>query len=157
MKKILTTKILSAVIISTGMLFVTMNAQAEIYKWKDAKGVTHYSSQKPMQQKIKSENIEDEIRSAAGKYRASSQQKSQTPTKATTKSKDSKTKTQLAGPNVKLVSYCKSQRKNLAQLKKNYRNTWKDKSGITSRLNQKQRQQKVNEIQKSITTECAGV
>jgi len=157
MKTILTKKIMSAVVISTVVLIVTMNAQAEIYKWTDAKGIIHYSSQKPIQQKIKSENIENEIRSAAGKYRASSQQTPKTSTKVTAKPKDSKTKTQLAGPSAKLASYCKTQRKNLAQLKKNFRNLWKDKGGKTSRLNQKQRQQKVNKIQKSITTECAGV
>jgi hypothetical protein len=157
MKTMLIKKNLSVVVISTSVLLVTMNSQAEIYKWTDAKGVIHYSAQKPVQQTIKSENIEDEIRSAAGKYRASSRQVPQTPAQTTTKSKNIKTKTQLSGPSAKLVSYCKTQRKNLAQLKKNYRNIWKDKGGKTSRLNQKQRQQKVNKIQKSITTECAGV
>ena len=157
MKTILTKKFWATAVISTGVFLVTINSQAEIYKWTDAKGVTHYSAQKPTQQKIKSENIEDKIRSAAGKYQASSGQTSQAPAKNTAKSNDSKSKTKLAGPSAKLVSYCKSQRKNLAQLKKNYRNVWKDKDGKTSRLDQKQRQEKVNQIQKSITAECAGV
>ncbi len=157
MTTILTKKILVAAAISTGVLLTTMNTQAEIYKWTDAKGVTHYSAQKPTQQKIKSENIEDKIRSAAGKYQASSQKASKSPKNATAKSKNTTAKTQLAGPSAKLVSYCKSQRKNLAQLKKNYRNIWKGKDGKTSRLDQKQRQEKVNTIQKSITAECAGV
>jgi len=153
MKIIFTKKVLSAVVISTVALLSTMNSQAEIYKWTDAKGVTHYSAQKPIQKEIKSENIEDKIRFSLGKYQASSQKQS----KDSAESKDSKNKTQLAGPNAKLVSYCKTQRKNLAQLKKNYRNLWKDKDGKTSRLDQKQRQQKVKKIQKSITAECAGV
>ena len=155
MKTILTKKILSATVISTVVLLATMNSQAEIYKWTDAKGVIHYSAQKPTQQKIKSENIEDQIRFAAGKHQVASRKTSQT--QDTKKSNNSKTKTQLAGPSAKLVSYCKSQRKNLAQLKENYRNLWKSKDGKTSRLNQKQRQDKVNQIQKSITAECAGI
>ena len=149
-KMVLTKKFLSAATLSIAVLFITMVSQAEIYKWTDAKGVTHYSAQKPIQQKIKSENIEDKIRFAAGKYQASSRQAPKT-------TANSKKKTKLTGPNKKLITYCKTQRKNLAQLKKNYRNLWKDKDGKTSRLDQKQRQEKVNQIQKSITAECAGI
>lgn len=155
MKTILIKKILTAVVISTGILLATMNSQAEIYKWTDAKGVTHYSARKPIEQKIKSENIEYKIRVAAGKHQASSQKTSQVA--STTNLNNDESNTQLAGPSKKLISYCKNQRKNLAQLKKNYRNLWKDKDGKESRLNQKQRQLKVDQIQKSITTECAGV
>ena len=157
MKTILAKKFLSAIVISTGVLLVTVSSQAEIYKWTDAKGVTHYSSQKPIQHKIKTENIEDKIRSAAGKYRASEQQASQKSAQTTTKSNDSESKTELSGPNAKLVSYCKGQRKSLAQLKKNFRNIWKDENGKTYRLDQKQRQLKVDQIHESITKECAGV
>ncbi len=157
MKTILAKKFLSAIVISTGVLFISMSSQAEIYKWTDAKGVTHYSSQKPIQQKIKAENIEDKIRSAAGKYRASEQQTSQKSVQTTTKSNNSNSKTELSGPSAKLVSYCKGQRKSLAQLKKNFRNIWKDENGKTYRLDQKQRQLKVDQILESITKECAGV
>ncbi len=157
MKTILTKKNLSAVVISTYVLLLTVSTQAEIYKWTDAKGVTHYSAQKPVQRKIKTEDIEDKIRSSAGKYQASSRKTSQTSAINVNKNNGNGTQEKLAGPSQKLVSYCKGQRKNLAKLKKNYRNIWKDKDGKTTRLDQKQRQEKVNIIQKSITTECAGV
>lgn len=157
MKTILTKKVLVAITVSTSVLLINLSSNAEIYKWTDAKGVTHYTAQKPTTQKIKSEDIGDKIRSAAGKYRVSSQQVTQADAQSATESKDKKKNVKLSGPSAKLVSYCKNQRKNLATLKKNYRNVWKGQDGKEARLNQKQRQDKVNKIQKSITAECEGV
>ncbi len=158
MKNKLTKIILSAVLASTSLLLINTSSQAEIYKWTDAKGVTHYSAQKPTQQKIKSEDIGDKIRSAAGKHQALSQKPAQASTQTTgKKSADGKTKTELAGPSARLVSFCKNQRKNLTLLTKNYRNRWEDKGGKVSFLDQKQRKEKVRSIRKSITKECAGV
>jgi hypothetical protein len=159
-KTLLTKKMATTLAISIFMLLaatVNTNSQAEIYKWTDVNGVTHYSSQKPVKKKIKSENIEDKIRFAAGKYKAPSKQSAQNSAKPTAKVKGDKSKEKIAGPSAKLVSFCKTQRTNLAQLKKNYRNVWQDKDGKKSRLNQKQRKNKVNLLQKSITDECAGV
>ena len=157
MKTILKKYTLSIIFVGVNLLLISSVAQAEIYKWKDAKGVTHYTSQKPMQQKVKAENIEDKIRSAAGKYRPSPKKSTQKPSSTVKKSNDSDSNTQLSGPSAKLISYCKGQRENLVQLKQNYRNTWKDKDGKISRLDQKQRQLKVDKIQKSITKDCAGI
>jgi hypothetical protein len=153
-KKIVTTFAISAFILVAAT--VNTSSEAEIYKWTDAKGVIHYSSQKPMQKKIKSKNIEDEIRFAAGKSRESSGQASQSTNQTVAKNTE-KTATKLDGPSAKLVSYCKGQRTNLAQLKKNFRNVWQGKDGKKTRLDQKQRQEKVNQLQQSITAECAGV
>lgn len=158
MKTILTKKILSATAIYIGALFITISSQADIYKWTDKKGVTHYSSQKPIQQKIKTENIEGQIRSAAGKYKASPRKSPPSSSKNTTKkSSDVKKNTTLAGPSAKLIAFCKNQRKNLSLLKQNYRNRWQDKDGKTSWLDQKQRKEKVNTIKESITKECAEI
>lgn len=157
---LLTKKMATTIAISIFMLLaatVNTNSQAEIYKWTDVNGVTHYSSQKPVKKKIKSENIEDKIRFAAGKYKAPSRQSTQNSAKPVVKAKGAKSKEEIAGPSAKLVSFCKTQRTNLAQLKKNYRNVWQDKDGKKSRLNQKQRKNKVKLLQKSITDECAGV
>ena len=157
-RTMLTSKFLVITAISTIMLLANVSTKAEIYKWTDAKGVTHYSAQKPTQRKIKSKNIEDEIRSAAGKYQAPSRTASQANAESESSEKgDNKKKPKLAGPSAKLVAYCKTQRKNLAGLKKNFRNSWQGKDGKKTRLDQKQRQAKVTDIQKSITQECAGV
>jgi hypothetical protein len=157
MKIILTNKTFSAITISAVVLFTTMSSQAEIYKWTDTKGITHYSAHKPVQKKVKSENIEDKIRSAAGKYSASSKHISQTSSPEKNKKNTNNKKLELEGPNAKLAAFCKNQRKNLSLLTKNYRNSWKEKNGKTTRLNQKQRQEKVVQIQKSIRAECSGV
>ncbi len=157
MKNKLARKNLSTLLISISMLFINMSSQAEIYKWTDAKGVTHYSAQKPTQPKIKSEDIGDKIKSAAGKYKASSQKPTYSSSQNTSKSTDGKTKIDLSGPSAQLVTFCKNQRKNLALLAKNYRTKWEDKEGKVSLLDQKQRKEKVQSIQESITKECAGI
>ncbi len=158
MKKKLTKINFSATIICIGIFFITINSQAEIYKWTDTKGVIHYSSQRPIQQKIKSEDIEDKIKSAAGKSRLVSPKSSYSNPKNTTiKINSEKKEIKLKGPSEKLIAFCKNQRKNLNLLKQNYRNKWQEKDGKTSWLNQEQRKEKVNNIKESITKECAGI
>ena len=156
MKQTLKKKLLVVSLISGVSLFANLAIQAEIYKWTDAKGVIHYSAQKPLERKIKSENIEQEIRSAAGKYIPSTEQvtsTNETPGKENSKN----TNVKLDGPSPELVKYCKSQRKNLSDLSKNYRTMWQGKDGKKTRLDQKQRQEKANQIKESIMKECVGV
>ncbi len=155
MKTTITKKLLTATAVSTLALLVSTSANAKIYKWTDTNGVTHYSANKPVQKKIKSENIEDKIRFAAGKHKATTKTASTAQTKA--KPTDSKEKSKLSGPNAELQSYCNNQRSNLEQLKKNFRNVWKDMDGKKTKLDQKQRQDKVDYLQRRITEDCSEV
>ncbi len=143
--------------ITTLTLVMSINAQAKIYKWTDANGQTHYTAQPPMQtkQRIKVKNIEDEIRSNAGKYRPSANTK--TAAINTDESNKDKIEGKLSGPNPQLVKYCDSQRNNLKQLKKNFRNVWIDIKGKKTTLNQEQRQEKVAMLQSKLDTDCADV
>lgn len=150
--------------ISSLFLFSMTTTQAEIYKWVDAKGVTHYSAQPPVKKKIraKAKNIEDQIRSAAGKYRppkASQKTSNQENSSSghSDKNKNIDAENSLSPPDKKLVEYCNNQRKNLESLRKNFRTVWVGTDGKKTPLTQKQRQQKVELISKNLKETCAEV
>ena len=69
-------------IITLSLLALTLSItsiQAKIYKWTDANGAVHYSATPPKankKSKIEVKDIEDKIRFAAGKPRASSSKQS---------------------------------------------------------------------------------
>ncbi len=149
--------------ISSVLIISTTSSHAEIYKWVDAKGVTHYSAHPPVKKKVqvKPKNIEDEIKSAAGKYRPPKESQKTSMTTNTPQSKANNkaksTGTDLSPPDKKLVEYCKSQRKNLEGLKNNFRNVWVDTNGIKTPLNQQQRQEKADQIAKTLKETCSEV
>ena len=143
----------------TSLLFLlSINAQAKIYKWIDANGQTHYSAQppKPSKQKIKAENIEDKIKAHAGKYRPPSKTSAEA-SNIEEDSNDDNNEEKLSGPDKKLVKYCNGQRKNLKQLRKNFRNVWIDAKGKRTSLNQKQRKEKVAQLEQQIIQDCSEV
>ncbi len=141
--------------LSTLALFLTLNTQAEIYKWTDANGNIHYSAHPPAKQKVKSQDIEDRIRSAAGKYRAPA--KTEGSDSETGNKSESKEEVKLSGPDQKLINSCKGLRKSEGQLQKNYRNIWEDNDGKKTLLDQKQRKEKIELIRKQIKEFCEGI
>lgn len=152
-------KLASIATISSTLLFLSINSHAEIYKWIDENGGVHYTAQPPVQKKkrVQAENIEDEIRAKAGKYRPPANstvaKKAETPDESDNNEDSEK----LSGPDKKLVSYCNNQKKNLAQLRKNFRNVWIDVKGNKTTLDQEQRQEKVAYLQKRIAEDCKEV
>lgn len=146
--------------ITTYALLMSVNSSAKIYKWTDSNGQVHYSAQPPVQKekRIKSENIEDKIRANAGKYRPPSNTKvARTTNNDASQSSSDNTDNELSGPNKKLIKYCNNQRKNVKQLKKNFRNVWVDVKGNKTSLTQEQRKEKVALIESKIKTDCAEV
>lgn len=148
-------KIITLASLSTLALFISMSTQAKIFKWTDANGTIHYSAQPPAKQKLKSQNIEDRIRSAAGKYRAPAKAEGSEPDKGTEKKSSDNVK--LSGPDKKLIESCKGLRKSEGLLEKNYRNVWVDHDGKKTLLDQKQRKEKIELIKKQIKEFCADV
>jgi len=157
MKNHLTRKFITITATASLALLVNIGANAEIYKWTDAKGVVHYTANKPTQKKIQSENIEVKIRSAAGKYqptKTASRMSDDSPERESGKEPGSG---KLSGPDPKLVSYCKQQRSNLTSLKKHYRTVWQGADGKKKQLNQEERKLKVSELEEKISEDCAGI
>ena len=151
-------KLASIATISSTLLILSMNSHAEIYKWVDENGGVHYTAQPPVQKKkrVKAKNIEDEIRSKAGKYRAPSAVAAKGNSSDSSENQNTNPEA-LAGPDKKLVSYCTNQKKNLQQLQKNFRNVWIDVKVKKTSLDQEQRKEKVSYLQKRIAEDCKDV
>lgn len=153
-------KIIVLASITSLSLIISLSSQAEIYKWVDENGGVHYTATPPQQKKkrIKATDIADEIRAKAGKYRPPSKSESSADQTSNSgeESKNSED-TNLAGPDKKLIEYCKNQKNNLVQLKKNFRNVWIDVKGKKTNLTQEQRKEKVDYLMKRIAEDCADV
>ncbi len=152
-------KIILMTCISALTLTYSINSYAKIYKWTDSRGVVHYSATPPAikkkaKQKVK--NIENEIRMAAGKHRKHHKSNKKN-TKKSEQSEQNQQDSELSGPDKKLIEYCRSQRNNLKTLKNNFRNIWIDTKGKKIRLNQKQRQEKVDYLKSRIEKDCKEV
>lgn len=156
-KSVILTSIISLAFAMSG------NSQANIYKWTDENGQTHYTAQPPVQKelRVKAKDIEDKIQANAGKYRASSEVKTvATDVDASNRddaNNDKANKEELSGPNKQLIEYCNGQRNNIKQLKKNFRNVWIDAEGKRTALSQEQRKEKLSILESQIKTDCEGV
>jgi len=156
MKKIILIACISALTVT-----FSINSHAKIYKWTDSKGVTHYSATPPAKStksKQKVKNIEDEIQRAAGKHRPKqAKTKNKDTQKKNVEKKETESESELSPPDKRLVDYCRGQKNNLASLTNNFRNVWIDAKGKKNRLNQKQRQEKVDYLKERIEKDCQEV
>ncbi|WP_299876042.1 DUF4124 domain-containing protein [uncultured Cocleimonas sp.] len=152
-------KLASITTIIPALFILSVNTQAEIYKWVDENGGVHYTAQPPVHKKkrVKAKNIEDEIRAAAGKYRPPANSAVSKKEDGTDAEKETVNGEELSGPDKKLISYCTNQKKNLEQLKKNFRNVWIDVKGKKTTLDQEQRKEKVAYLQQRIAEDCKEV
>ena len=143
-------------------LSYSVTTQAKIYKWTDQQGVIHYSATPPVvnSAKTKVEDIESKIRSHAGKASTQSTRTYNTydtqQKLAKKKNKGQSIEEKLKGPNKRLVAYCMGQRRNLEQIKNNYRTTWVEK-GKKVKLDQAQRKEKAKYLADQISKNCEGV
>lgn len=155
-------KLILMTCISALTLTFSLSSHAKIYKWTDAKGVVHYSATPPVtKKKAKQEvkNIESEIRMAAGKPQSSPADNNNTQKNEDEENEQETddSESELSAPDKKLIDYCKTQKNNLANLKNNFRNVWVDTSGKKTKLDQKQRQEKVDYLKSRIKNDCQEV
>jgi len=140
----------------TSSLLLAMSATAmasQVYKWVDAQGVTHFSAQPPQGQDATSINIATpppkpvtaEEPKAAPTFESIAD-----PEQAAI---DAKVRQEVAAKEVELKKYCADVRTNLAQLQNNPRLRM-DVDGEMRRLNEDERQSRINEAQKAITENC---
>ena len=119
---------------------------AQIYKWVDAQGVTHFDAQPP-----------------PGQPSTTLQTPSSPPPKPTVmpgsgvlgdqKAIDDKVKQQVADQQAQLKQFCQQARTNLAQLQNNPR-LREEVEGQMRRLDDAQRQERIVEAQKQIAENC---
>lgn len=137
-------------VLSLLMLSLTITAHAEIYKWTDAEGKTHYSQTPPQDTSTKAEDIGDEIDRVAGTAQDDAE-----PVKKDKPAGDEIAQAKEEGKEnvIKHQTYCDQQRAALKQLLANPVIRWKsdDKEKV---LSAKERKGKIAEFEKSVKEMC---
>ncbi|MCQ4301579.1 DUF4124 domain-containing protein [Pseudomonas songnenensis] len=122
---------------------------AQVYKWVDAQGITHFGAQPPQGQQVETVNTV----TAPAKSAATPQPPAQEEADADQSSIDRKVKQQVAAQEAERKRYCESMRTNLAQLQNNPRVRVED-NGETRRLTEEERQSRINETRDKIAENC---
>ncbi|OCX92465.1 MAG: glycosyltransferase [Pseudomonas sp. CO183] len=122
---------------------------AQVYKWVDAQGVTHFGAQPPQGQQVETVNTV----TAPAKPAATPQPVEQDEAEADQSSIDRKVKQQVAAQEAERKRYCETMRTNLAQLQNNPRVRVED-NGETRRLTEEERQSRINETRDKIAENC---
>ncbi|PKL99823.1 MAG: DUF4124 domain-containing protein [Gammaproteobacteria bacterium HGW-Gammaproteobacteria-9] len=122
---------------------------AQVYKWVDAQGVTHFGAQPPQGQQVETVNTV----TAPAKPAATPQSVEQDEAEADQSNIDRKVKQQVAAQEAERKRYCETMRTNLAQLQNNPRVRVED-NGETRRLTEEERQSRINETRDKIAENC---
>lgn len=137
------------------LLLCTPLSAAQIYKWVDAQGVTHFSSEPSAQ--AKSEKVNPNV--FQPKAPASTPSISTQSAQETIKTQaeiDRDVRKQVAKEHAELKKYCAELRYNLAHLKNNPR-ILADVDGKPTRLTEEDRQARIADIEQSLNERCATV
>lgn len=119
---------------------------AQIYKWVDAQGVTHFDAQPPAGQSAQEiESQKPVTPPPAAPVQPDANQEQQ--------AADAKVKKQVAAQDAKRKEYCERQHTNLAQLQNNPR-VREEVNGEFRRFTEEERQARIAEIKKSIDDTC---
>ncbi|SCY96544.1 MULTISPECIES: DUF4124 domain-containing protein [unclassified Pseudomonas] len=119
---------------------------AQVYKWVDAQGVTHFGSQPP----------QDAEATTVIKSSPSATKPPAPPSGGVIgdqKAIDKEVKKQVAEQEAQLKAFCEQARTNLAQLQNNPR-VREDVEGEMRRLNDEERRQRIEETRKQIDEHC---
>lgn len=119
---------------------------AQIYKWVDAQGVTHFDAQPPPGQPSTTLQTPSSLPPKPAAMPGSGVLGDQ-------KAIDDKVKTQVADQQAQLKQFCEQARTNLAQLQNNPR-LREEVEGQLRRLDDAQRQERIVEAQKQISENC---
>lgn len=134
--------------LATGLLMglSSLSMAAQIYKWVDAQGVTHFDAQPPPGQPattvVTPSAPSTRPTSPAGNGAIGDQQ-----------AIDKNVRKQVAEQQAELKAFCEQARTNLAQLQNNPR-LREEVDGEMRRLDDTQRQERIGETQKQIADNC---
>lgn len=119
---------------------------AQIYKWVDAQGVTHFDAQPPQGQPSTTVQTPSSPAPKAAPMPGGGELGDQ-------KAIDAKVKKQVAEHQAQLKAFCEQARTNLAQLQNNPR-LREEVEGDVRRLDDTQRQERIVEAKKQIAENC---
>lgn len=133
------------------------SASAEMYKWTDSNGKTHYSATPPPAD-VKAKNIEAEINLSSGKSKVSDSPKTDTTPDTKTETPTNKTvkpEEAAQASEKQHRSYCDQQKQALQQISTNSLVKYIDEKGERF-LNAAEKQEKIASISKNIETMCGS-
>jgi hypothetical protein len=122
---------------------------AQVYKWVDAQGVTHFGAQPPQGQQVETVNTV----TAPAKSTTMPAPAAEDETEVDQQSIDRKVKRQVAEQEAERKRYCETMRTNLAQLQNNPRVRVEEK-GETRRITEEERQARIAETRDKIAENC---
>ncbi|MDF3931994.1 DUF4124 domain-containing protein [Pseudomonas citronellolis] len=144
--------------ILTGALMFALSAPlmaAQVYKWVDAQGVTHFGAQPP--QGTTATSVDTKVaqppsgfplppKAAAAALEPSAADKQ--------KAADEKVREQVAQQEAERVRYCDTLRTNLAQLKNNPRVRVSGDDGEMRRIPEEERQARITQTEQDLQKNC---
>lgn len=124
---------------------------AQVYKWVDAQGVTHFGAQPPQGQQVETVNtVTAPARPAAASQASPQGEPAAAPDQ---RSIDRQVKQQVAEQEAERKRYCETLRTNLAQLQNNPR-VRVEENGEVRRITEEERQARITETQEKIVENC---
>ena len=142
-------------IILTGSLLMAMSLPsmaAQVYKWVDSNGVTHFSAQPPEDQSATSISTTIKPPKSGGSVAPLPKLDSQLEAEQQ-KATDDKVKREVAEQESKRKQYCSDLRENLSQLRLNPR-VRVEENGEIRRLSAEERQARITEAEKNLQENC---
>ena len=130
------------------VLMSTPVMAAQVYKWVDAQGVTHFGAQPPEGQQATSVNT-----TIAPAPAAIPAKLPQVGVDEEQQAIDEKVKKEVAAKEAERKQYCEKTRTNLAQLENNPR-LREEVNGEVRRLDENERQKRIAEAKKAIAENC---
>ena len=130
------------------VLMSTPVMAAQVYKWVDAQGVTHFGAQPPEGQQATSVNT-----TIAPAPAAIPAKLPQVGVDEEQQAIDEKVKKEVAAKETERKQYCEKMRTNLAQLENNPR-LREEVNGEVRRLDEDERQKRIAEAKKAIAENC---
>ncbi len=141
----------SMVIVGSLLLALSSSTMAaQVYKWVDAQGITHFSAQPPQGQTAQTLNtVTPPPKPVAAESDASENSKSLVDQEKI----DRKVKQQVAEQEAERKRYCETLQTNLAQLQNNPR-VRVEENGEVRRLKEEERQSRIAETKQKIEENC---
>jgi hypothetical protein len=128
----------------------TTGQAAQIYKWVDAQGVTHFDAQPPAGETVQQIDVQKPVPAPAP---AKPVAPVKTDVSKDQQSADAKVKKQIAAQEAQRIEYCSAQRTNLAQLQNNPRVREKV-NGELKKFTDEDRKNRIAEVKKAIGDTC---
>lgn len=137
-----------------GALVLSLGASAhaaQVYKWVDAQGITHFGAQPPEGQAAQPINTQAAPPAPAVEPVPADLDEKEAPSQQEI---DEKVKQQVAQQEAEIRRYCETLRTNLAQLQNNPR-VRVEENGEVRRLGEEERQARIAETTEKIAKDCA--